>query len=136
MRCPKCHYISFGSTDRCRNCGYECRLAVETPAGPYNLDAEWVVDAAGLASQRSSCVCWDRRDGRPLDRVPSFTVVRGRADRHRVAREIESGAPAGVGDEREARVHEIRVQVLERQEDRLPGRQHLSRDGARHAMRP
>jgi uncharacterized RDD family membrane protein YckC len=31
MRCPKCHYISFGSTDRCRNCGYECLLAVETP---------------------------------------------------------------------------------------------------------
>jgi uncharacterized RDD family membrane protein YckC len=31
MRCPKCHYISFGSSDRCRNCGYEFLLAVETP---------------------------------------------------------------------------------------------------------
>lgn len=31
MRCPKCHYISFGSNDRCRNCGYEFLLAVETP---------------------------------------------------------------------------------------------------------
>jgi uncharacterized RDD family membrane protein YckC len=29
MRCPKCHYISFGSTDRCRNCGYEFLLAAE-----------------------------------------------------------------------------------------------------------
>jgi uncharacterized RDD family membrane protein YckC len=29
MRCPKCHYISFGSVDRCRNCGYELMLAVE-----------------------------------------------------------------------------------------------------------
>lgn len=28
MRCPKCHYISFDSTDRCRNCGYEFSLAV------------------------------------------------------------------------------------------------------------
>jgi uncharacterized RDD family membrane protein YckC len=27
MRCPKCHYISFGSVDRCRNCGYEFSLA-------------------------------------------------------------------------------------------------------------
>ncbi len=30
MRCPKCHYISFGSGDRCRNCGYELLLTVET----------------------------------------------------------------------------------------------------------
>ena len=26
MRCPKCHYISFGSVNRCRNCGYEFSL--------------------------------------------------------------------------------------------------------------
>jgi uncharacterized RDD family membrane protein YckC len=31
MRCPKCHYISFGSSDRCRNCGYEFVLAAEPP---------------------------------------------------------------------------------------------------------
>jgi uncharacterized RDD family membrane protein YckC len=29
MRCPKCHYISYDSVDRCRNCGYELRLAVD-----------------------------------------------------------------------------------------------------------
>lgn len=29
MRCPKCLYISFGSADRCRNCGYEFVLATE-----------------------------------------------------------------------------------------------------------
>jgi uncharacterized RDD family membrane protein YckC len=29
MRCPKCHYISFGSTMRCRNCGYEFSLSQE-----------------------------------------------------------------------------------------------------------
>ena len=34
MRCPKCHYISFGSVDRCRNCGYELMPAVE----PLPLD--------------------------------------------------------------------------------------------------
>jgi uncharacterized RDD family membrane protein YckC len=27
MRCPKCHYITFGEGDRCRNCGYEFSLA-------------------------------------------------------------------------------------------------------------
>lgn len=29
MRCPKCHYISFDNSDRCRNCGYEFALAVD-----------------------------------------------------------------------------------------------------------
>lgn len=32
MKCPKCHYISFDSGDRCRNCGYEFSLsAAQTP---------------------------------------------------------------------------------------------------------
>jgi uncharacterized RDD family membrane protein YckC len=31
MRCPKCHYISFGSAPRCRNCGYEFSLSEEAP---------------------------------------------------------------------------------------------------------
>jgi uncharacterized RDD family membrane protein YckC len=31
MRCPKCHYISFGSAERCRNCGYELLLEVQPP---------------------------------------------------------------------------------------------------------
>jgi uncharacterized RDD family membrane protein YckC len=35
MRCPKCQYISFGSVDRCRNCGYEFSLAAD--AQPLDL---------------------------------------------------------------------------------------------------
>ena len=27
MRCPKCQYISFGSANRCRNCGYDFSLS-------------------------------------------------------------------------------------------------------------
>lgn len=46
MRCSKCQYIGFDSSDRCRNCGYEFSLAADTdeldlplktgdePAGP------------------------------------------------------------------------------------------------------
>ena len=30
MRCPKCQYISFESGERCRNCGYEFSLTVES----------------------------------------------------------------------------------------------------------
>lgn len=29
MRCPKCQYISFETSDRCRNCGYEFSLVVD-----------------------------------------------------------------------------------------------------------
>ena len=32
MRCPKCHYISFDDSDRCRNCGYEFSLTVDVAA--------------------------------------------------------------------------------------------------------
>lgn len=35
MRCPKCRYISFDNTDRCRNCGYEFALTVD--ASPADL---------------------------------------------------------------------------------------------------
>jgi uncharacterized RDD family membrane protein YckC len=37
MRCPKCHYISFGSADRCRNCGYEFSLSADPVALPLDL---------------------------------------------------------------------------------------------------
>jgi uncharacterized RDD family membrane protein YckC len=29
MRCPKCQYISFETSERCRNCGYEFSLVVD-----------------------------------------------------------------------------------------------------------
>jgi uncharacterized RDD family membrane protein YckC len=32
MKCPKCAYIGFEATNRCRNCGYDFSLAVDRPA--------------------------------------------------------------------------------------------------------
>lgn len=32
MRCPKCHYLSFDSHARCRNCGYEFSLTADIQA--------------------------------------------------------------------------------------------------------
>ena len=32
MRCPKCYYISFDDSDRCRNCGYEFSLSADAAA--------------------------------------------------------------------------------------------------------
>jgi uncharacterized RDD family membrane protein YckC len=31
MKCPKCGYLGFEEVDRCRNCGYEFRLAQSAP---------------------------------------------------------------------------------------------------------
>jgi uncharacterized RDD family membrane protein YckC len=45
MRCPKCHYISFGSVDRCRNCGYELSLAPE--AKPIDLPIQDAEETGG-----------------------------------------------------------------------------------------
>ncbi len=36
MRCPKCDYIAFDSGERCRNCGYEFSLEVESPVAPVS----------------------------------------------------------------------------------------------------
>jgi uncharacterized RDD family membrane protein YckC len=46
MRCPKCHYISFGSADRCRNCGYEFVLASDSPP-PLDLRLDGGAQASG-----------------------------------------------------------------------------------------
>ena len=34
MKCPKCDYIGFEPTDRCRNCGFDFSLSAATTAGP------------------------------------------------------------------------------------------------------
>jgi uncharacterized RDD family membrane protein YckC len=34
MKCPKCGYIGFEPTERCRNCGYDFSLAIERPPAP------------------------------------------------------------------------------------------------------
>src|SRR5437868_11130497 len=35
MKCPKCRYLGFEHSDRCRNCGYDFSLS---PAGEFELD--------------------------------------------------------------------------------------------------
>jgi len=40
MRCPKCHYISFDSGERCRNCGYDFSLTVDLPAHEFDIEPD------------------------------------------------------------------------------------------------
>ncbi len=37
MRCPKCSYLGFETTDRCRNCGYDFSLASPLPSSELPL---------------------------------------------------------------------------------------------------
>ncbi|MBP1633705.1 MAG: hypothetical protein H6Q10_279 [Acidobacteria bacterium] len=37
MKCPKCGYLGFEPSDRCRNCGYEFSLAPPPPTPPGDL---------------------------------------------------------------------------------------------------
>ena len=42
MKCPKCGYLAFENSDRCRNCGYEFSLAQSTATAlDMTLDAEF-----------------------------------------------------------------------------------------------
>ena len=51
MRCPKCHYITFGGGDRCRNCGYDFSLSVAvTP--PADLPIPLPADARRTLTTR------------------------------------------------------------------------------------
>ena len=37
MKCPKCGYLGFETTDRCRNCGYDFSLASPAPTAELAL---------------------------------------------------------------------------------------------------
>ena len=39
-KCPKCQYFSFDSGDRCRNCGYDFSLSLDTPADELPLKTD------------------------------------------------------------------------------------------------
>lgn len=40
MKCPKCGYIGFEPSDRCRNCGYEFSLATRQPPGDLSIRSD------------------------------------------------------------------------------------------------
>ena len=72
MKCPKCGYIGFETSDRCRNCSYEFALAVREAesspldvSGPAATDgplADLVLTSAPLAPERRRAT-----PGRELD---------------------------------------------------------------------
>jgi resuscitation-promoting factor RpfA len=77
MKCPKCGYLGFETSDRCRNCGYDFSLALEiTPAselplhsqeGPGEPLADF--DLSKLDTTPSTDEIDDRRSTLDLDRL-------------------------------------------------------------------
>jgi uncharacterized RDD family membrane protein YckC len=80
MKCPKCEYLGFEASDRCRNCGYEFSLSQSTPASfdlPNDqLSTEPLIaspDAIGADARPRLDL--DRIIGGPPDDLPLFEDV-------------------------------------------------------------
>jgi len=86
MKCPKCEYLSFESTDRCRNCGYDFSLSDTTPFPSEPSELQRPLDL-------------DRMIGGPLEDLPLFSPALSRNPAGTAAR---TSAPA----EEPAALHE------------------------------
>ena len=69
MKCPKCSYLGFESSDRCRNCGYEFALSDPAPVGAKEPTIE-LRPALDL----------DRVIGAPPDDLPLFDAGAAMSD--------------------------------------------------------
>ena len=98
MRCPKCQYISFDNSDRCRNCGYQFSLSVEAPAEidlPIQTGTEPEGPLADLSLGERLPLFGERdvHDDRPL--VSAATVPRAPLSVRKAAPLIAKPAQAG-----------------------------------------
>lgn len=118
MKCPKCGYLGFETSERCRNCGYDFSLSVQVeptelplhvsdhagqPLADFDLgelDTGRVEEgSAGLDLDRVIGDDPDERDARPRPGLPSTTLKPGkprpavRADTDASSVAIAPGAP-------------------------------------------
>jgi len=86
MKCPKCDYLGFESSDRCRNCGYDFSLTHE-PAPvlfdlPIDSDATEPLIASpdATAAEARPRLDLDRLIGGPPEDLPLFPPPQGDFD--------------------------------------------------------
>jgi uncharacterized RDD family membrane protein YckC len=84
MKCPKCDYLGFESTDRCRNCGYEFSLS-SAPAPD-----------AGPALELRPALDLDRIIGAPVPDLPLFGGTPGDDGQPLITAPARPRAPLGV----------------------------------------
>ncbi len=85
MKCPKCNYIGFEPTDRCRNCGYDFSLAAAASEPEPDLPMRPSQEPMGPLAD------FDLGEAR---RPPSLTP-NPRAARRRPEASLDLGLPAG-----------------------------------------
>ena len=78
MKCPKCDYLSFEPSDRCRNCGYDFSFSSHAPV----QDVDWPIDQGtaeplipspdAAAAEPRSRLDLDRVIGGPAEDLPLF----------------------------------------------------------------
>jgi uncharacterized RDD family membrane protein YckC len=99
MRCPKCQYISFDNSDRCRNCGYQFSLSAEAPVETIDLPIQTGTAPEGpfadLNLGERLPLFGDREalEDRPL--VSASAVPRAPLSVRKAAPTIAKPAPAG-----------------------------------------
>jgi uncharacterized RDD family membrane protein YckC len=76
MKCPKCEYLGFEATDRCRNCGYEFSLA-RAPATIFDLplsvaESEPLIPSPDVQHQVRQPLDLNRIIGGPPQDLPLF----------------------------------------------------------------
>jgi uncharacterized RDD family membrane protein YckC len=100
MKCPKCEYLGFEASDRCRNCGYEFSLSESAPETfdlPMDvLLAEPLIPSPDTAvTERRPPLDLDRIIGGPPDDLPLFSPTEPDSD----ARPAPSRRAKAAGDD-------------------------------------
>ena len=75
MKCPKCGYLGFETSDRCRNCGYDFSLsqhAAPTPELPLQQATGAGTPLADLELTRPTPRAAERTPDLDLDKHPIF----------------------------------------------------------------
>ena len=80
MKCPKCEYLGFEASDRCRNCGYEFSLSRSAPA-PIDLPIDdspsepLIASPDAIGADARPRLDLDRIIGGPPEDLPLFEDV-------------------------------------------------------------
>src|SRR5438876_10475376 len=77
MKCPKCGYLGFEPVDRCRNCGFDFSLTLETSVAP-DADLPIRTETRRVESPPDLPLVRDRM---PLDNEPEHALA-GSISRH------------------------------------------------------
>lgn len=71
MKCPKCSYLGFETGDRCRNCGYDFSLILDSKATPAEMDLELRRDVPDTADVSDWMIRTDVEPAPPVRSVSS-----------------------------------------------------------------